>query len=117
MYYIFNKNLKNNILFSSIPEGSGIIEIGSVKAKDKDNDDNGKISYSIAQPSPGYYIDADSGVLYVNYSALPPHQSDFQLAVIATDNGKPNRSAMASVRISTGASSEIKPFIGQDTYR
>lgn len=93
------------------------MEIGSVSAKDIDNDENGKISYSILQPIPGYYVDANSGVLYVNYSALMPHQSDVQLAIMATDHGKPNRSAVASVRISTGATSEIKPFIGQDTYR
>ncbi|XP_050347268.1 protein dachsous isoform X2 [Nymphalis io] len=110
---VFDEISYNRVL----PEGSGTIEIGSVNAKDIDSGDNGKISYFIVQPSPGYYIDADSGVLYVNYSALPAHQSDMQLAVIATDHGKPNRSAVASVRINTGASSEIKPFIGQDTYR
>ncbi|CAH2108614.1 unnamed protein product [Euphydryas editha] len=113
-----NTPIFDDISYNTVlPEGSGAIEIGLVKAKDSDDNENGKISYSIAEPSPGYYIDADSGVLYVNYSALPAHQSDIQLAVIATDHGKPNRSAVASVRISTGTSSEIKPFIGQDTYR
>ncbi|CAH0714682.1 unnamed protein product, partial [Brenthis ino] len=113
-----NTPMFDEISYNSVlPEGSGTMEIGSVSAKDIDTDDNGKISYSILEPVPGYYVDANSGVLYVNYSALPSHQSDIQLAVIATDHGKPNRSAVASVRISTGASSEIKPFIGQDTYR
>ncbi|XP_045768746.1 protein dachsous [Maniola jurtina] len=110
---VFDEISYNRVL----PEGSGVMEIGSVSAKDVDSDDNGKISYHILQPSPGYYIHSNSGVLYVNYSALPAHQRDVQLAVIATDHGKPNRSSIASVRISTGASSEIKPFIGQDTYR
>ncbi|XP_039751307.1 protein dachsous [Pararge aegeria] len=110
---VFDEISYNRVL----PEGSGVIEIGSVNAKDVDSDENGKVSYHILQPTPGYYINSNSGVLYVNYSALPAHHRDIQLAVIATDNGKPNRSSVASVRISTGASSEIKPFIGQDTYR
>lgn len=53
----------------------------------------------------------------MNYSALQDNHRDAQLAVVATDHGKPNRSSVASVRLSAGASSEIKPFIGQDTYR
>lgn len=101
----------------SITEGTDSLEIGSVSAKDRDDGDNGKITYSILRPTKGYYIDAISGTIFVNYSALPPNQRDTQLAIVATDHGKPNRSAVASVRISTGASSEIKPFIGQDTYR
>lgn len=93
------------------------MEIGAVSAKDVDSDENGKISYHILQPSPGYFINPDTGILYVNYSALPAHQRDVQLTLTATDHGKPNRSSIASIRISAGASSEIKPFIGQDTYR
>ncbi|CAG9785812.1 unnamed protein product [Diatraea saccharalis] len=100
-----------------LPEGSGTLEIGSVKANDKDSGENGKISYSLFRTTKGFYIDADSGAIYVNYSALPPNQRDTQLAIVATDHGKPNKSAVAAVRISTGASSEIKPFIGQDAYR
>ncbi|KAJ0175823.1 hypothetical protein K1T71_008982 [Dendrolimus kikuchii] len=100
-----------------LPEGSDTVEIGTVSAKDMDSGDNGKVSYYILRPTNGYYIDAASGTIFVNYSALSPSHSDTQLAVVATDHGKPNRSAVASVRISTGASSEIKPFIGQDTYR
>lgn len=88
-----------------------------MNAKDKDSGDNGKITYSFLRPAKGYYIDAISGAIFVNYSALPSNQRDTQLAVVATDHGKPNKSAVASVRISTGATSEIKPFIGQDTYR
>ncbi|KAL0831595.1 hypothetical protein ABMA28_002378 [Loxostege sticticalis] len=110
---IFDDISYNRIL----PEGSGTLEIGSVNAKDRDSGDNGKLSYSILRPNKGFYIDAESGAIFVNYSALPPNQRDTQLAVVATDHGKPNKSAVASVRISTGASSEIKPFIGQDTYR
>lgn len=105
------------MIISEISEGTGAFEIGSVSAKDQDSGNNGKVSYSIIQPSNGYYIDATSGAIFVNYSALPSNQRDTQLAVVATDHGKPNRSAVASVRISTGASSEIKPFIGQDIYR
>lgn len=104
-------------IFSQISEGTGTLEIGSVNAKDQDSGDNGKISYSMLRDTKGYYIDTISGTIFVNYSALPSNHRDTQLAVVATDHGKPNRSAVASVRISTGASSEIKPFIGQDTYR
>ncbi|XP_022814420.1 protein dachsous [Spodoptera litura] len=110
---IFDDISYNRIL----PEGTDTLEIGSVSATDRDDGDNGKITYSILRQTKGYYIDAVSGSIFVNYSALPPNQRDTQLAVVATDHGKPNRSAVASVRISTGASSEIKPFIGQDTYR
>lgn len=88
-----------------------------MSAKDKDSGDNGKIAYSILRPTKGYYIDPSSGAMFVNYSALSGNQRDTQFAVVATDHGKPNRSAVAAVRISTGATSEIKPFIGQDTYR
>lgn len=104
-------------MISQISEGVGTQEIGAVSAKDQDSGDNGKVSYSMLRDAKGYYIDSISGTIFVNYSALPSNQRDTQLAVLATDHGKPNRSAVASVRISTGASSEIKPFIGQDTYR
>lgn len=99
------------------PEGADVLEIGSVSANDRDDGNNGKISYSIIQPSKGYHIDTITGSIFVNYSALSPGPKDTQLTVVATDHGKPNRSAVASVRISTGATSEIKPFIGQDIYR
>ncbi|KAG7305903.1 hypothetical protein JYU34_008455 [Plutella xylostella] len=106
-----------NSYYRVLPEGSGVQEIGSLSAKDKDSEDNGKISFSLLHPVKGYFIDATSGVIYVNYSSLPEKHRDTQLAVVATDHGKPNRSAVAAVKISAGASSEIKPFIGQDTYR
>ncbi|XP_061729707.1 protein dachsous [Cydia pomonella] len=109
---VFDETSYNRIL----PEGAGNVEIGSVSAKDRDSDDNGKVTYSILGESKGYYIDATSGAIFVNYSTLPS-QRDNQLAVMATDHGKPNKSSVAAVRISTGATSEIKPFIGQDTYR
>ncbi|XP_045495363.1 protein dachsous [Colias croceus] len=102
---------------SVLPEGSGTLEVGVVKAIDNDSGENSNISYTFLQPREGFYIDATSGVIFVNYSALPTNRRDVQLAVVATDHGKPNKSAIASVRISSGASSEIKPFIGQDTYR
>ncbi|KAM3963659.1 dachsous cadherin-related 1 [Aphomia sociella] len=110
---VFDEISYNRIL----PEGTGSLEIGSVSATDKDSGDNARISYSILHPTKGYYIDTTSGAIFVNYSTLPASQRDTQLAVVATDHGKPNRSSVAAVRISTGASSEIKPFIGQDTYR
>ncbi|XP_053612955.1 protein dachsous isoform X2 [Plodia interpunctella] len=100
-----------------LPEGTGILEIGSVHADDLDSGDNGKISYSFLHSTKSYSIDAASGAIFVNYSALPENQRDVQLAIVATDHGKPNRSTVTSVRISAGATSEIKPFIGQDTYR
>ncbi|XP_063535719.1 protein dachsous [Cydia strobilella] len=109
---VFDEISYNRIL----PEGAGNVEIGSVSAKDRDSDDNGKVTYSILGESKGYYIDATSGAIFVNYSTLPS-QRDSQLAVMATDHGKPNKSAVAAVRISTGATSEIKPYIGQNTYR
>lgn len=104
-------------MFLNFTEGTGILEIGSVNAKDVDSGDNGRISYSILQPVKGYYIEASSGAIFVNYSALSNSEKDIQLAIVATDHGKPNKTSMASLRISSGASSEIKPFIGQDTYR
>ncbi|CAK1540749.1 unnamed protein product [Leptosia nina] len=113
-----NAPVFEEVSYSSIlPEGTGTIEIGAVKAMDRDSGENSNISYYFLQPRDGYYIDAVTGVMYVNYSSLPSNHRDIQLAVIATDHGKPNNSAMVSVRISSGASSEIKPFIGQDTYR
>ncbi|XP_013178590.1 PREDICTED: protein dachsous [Papilio xuthus] len=110
---VFDEISYNKVL----PEGTGTHEIGKVSATDRDSGDNGQVSYSFLSPSDGYHIDTVTGAMFVNYSALTSNQRDTQLAVLATDQGKPNKSAVASVRISTGASSEIKPFIGQDTYR
>lgn len=106
-----------SLYFHLISEAAGTIEIGVVKATDKDSGENSNISYQFLQSKDGYYIDAVSGVLFVNYSSLPNNHRDMQLAVVATDHGKPSKSAITSVRVSSGASSEIKPFIGQDTYR
>lgn len=118
MIKLHNSKDKASISFSFfVPEGSGTLEIGKVSATDRDSGENGQVSYSFLSPSEGYHIDTVTGAMFVNYSTLPSNQRDTQLAVLVTDQGKPSKSAVASVRISTGASSEIKPFIGQDTYR
>lgn len=98
-------------------EGTGVLEIGSVSAKDRDSGDNSRVTYSLLRSTEGYYVDGNTGAVYVNYSALPPSQKDVELAIVATDHGRPNRSAVAAMRVNAGASSEIKPYIGQDTYR
>ncbi|XP_021205801.2 protein dachsous isoform X1 [Bombyx mori] len=100
-----------------LPEGTGVLEIGSVSAKDRDSGDNSRVTYSLLRSTEGYYVDGNTGAVYVNYSALPRSQKDVELAIVATDHGRPNRSAVAAMRINAGASSEIKPYIGQDTYR
>ncbi|GBP84748.1 Protein dachsous [Eumeta japonica] len=100
-----------------LPEGTGVLEVGSVYAEDRDAGDNGKIKYSLLNTIKGYYIDANTGTVFVNFSALPTDNRDTQLAIVATDSGSPNKSSIASMKISAGASSDIKPFIGQDTYR
>ncbi|CAH3873347.1 unnamed protein product [Pieris brassicae] len=113
-----NAPIFEEVSYSSVlPEGSGTIEIAIVKATDKDSGENSNISYQFLESKDGYYIDAVTGEMFVNYSSLPNDHRDIQLAVVATDHGKPNKSAITSVRVSSGASSEIKPFIGQDTYR
>lgn len=98
-----------------LPETMDSLEIGTVVAKDKDTGENSRLSYTFLQNTPRYYIDSSTGRIYINNSAQQNNE-DILLAVVATDHGKPNKSATASVRISAGASSDIKPFIGQDTY-
>ncbi|KOB78988.1 Cadherin [Operophtera brumata] len=70
-----------------------------VSAKDRDSGDDGKIAYSILRPTKGYYIDPRSGAIFVNFSALTGNQRDTQLAVVATDHGKPNRTIFFDSRI------------------
>ncbi|XP_041987836.1 protein dachsous [Aricia agestis] len=110
---IFDEVFYNRVL----PEGNGILEVGAVNAKDKDSDDNGKITYHFLQDAAGYLIDDVSGVVYVNYSALQGNQRDTHLAITATDHGMPSKSSVTSMRISTGATSEIQPFMGQNSYK
>ncbi|XP_050668610.1 protein dachsous isoform X2 [Leptidea sinapis] len=102
---------------ASLPDGPGSIEILTVKAIDKDSGENGEVSYRLLEQEEGYYINESTGIVFVNFSSLPINRNDIQLDVIATDHGKPSKSTLASVRISSGATSEIKPFIDQDTYR
>ena len=81
-----------------------------VNASDRDTGDNAKIKYTILNPTQGFSMGEENGIVYVNQSNISSFVQDFQIAVKAEDYGKPPLYSVASVRIKmkSGLSSSDK---------
>ncbi|XP_033119933.1 protocadherin-23-like isoform X2 [Anneissia japonica] len=83
--------------------------VTTVKAEDKDSNDNSRIKFSIDEDNIQYFtIDEDSGVITVN-SQLSPSIPLYRFEVIATDQGTPplTNSVVVEVRVGNAAISSL----------
>ncbi|XP_011502737.1 PREDICTED: protein dachsous [Ceratosolen solmsi marchali] len=80
-------------------EQSNIQKVLIVNATDDDlTEENNKIHYRLHHPEKGFKMEATTGVLIINETALSkPMINEIELAIIAEDSGKPSLSTMCSV--------------------
>lgn len=94
----------------------------TVNASDADSANNAKIKYSFLTSVQGFTIDSNKGAIYANKSALstlsmPDGVNDIDLAVVATDMGKPALSSVASIRIRVNNDRDFIPYFTQEEYQ
>lgn len=110
----FNSN--RTVIF--FPEGSdSSYPLLTVNATDADAGNNAKIRYSILTPVEGISIDQTKGTLYANKTALSERTTDIELAIIASDMGKPPLSSVAAVRIHINNDRGMLPHFTQEEYQ
>ncbi|KAJ7326875.1 hypothetical protein JRQ81_016634 [Phrynocephalus forsythii] len=84
-----------------IPELSSLdIPVITLCAKDRDSEDNGKLSYRILSPSDAFSIDSQNGSLFLVKPLISQDRNSFiKLHIEASDNGNPPLTTLASVVI------------------
>ncbi|XP_063865139.1 LOW QUALITY PROTEIN: cadherin-related tumor suppressor-like [Scylla paramamosain] len=113
-YYVFNfPELQRNVAF-----------VGQVTATDRDKQGpNSIISYSLKFPSDFFSVDPASGDIFSKQALQYKHtlkgpspENQYQLVVVATDNGKPPMSSESSVEINVVDANNNPPKFLQDRY-
>ena len=113
-YYVFNfPELQRNVAF-----------VGQVSATDRDKQGpNSIISYSLKFPSDFFSVDPASGDVFSKQALQYKHtlkgpspENQYQLVVVATDNGKPPMSSESSVEINVVDANNNPPKFLQDRY-
>ncbi|XP_064092540.1 cadherin-related tumor suppressor-like [Macrobrachium nipponense] len=101
-----------------------VASVGQVTATDQDKQGpNSVISYSLKFPSDFFSVDPASGEIlskqalkYKHTLKGPSPENQYQLAVVATDNGKPPMSSESSVIINVVDANNNPPKFSEDSY-
>ncbi|XP_068026259.1 LOW QUALITY PROTEIN: protocadherin-16 [Melanerpes formicivorus] len=87
--------------FFTVPENQAPgSSVGRVMATDRDAGQNGRLSYRLLPPDPGFLIHPQTGELSTQRSLDRELQSSYQLLVVVADGGAPPRSATGTVYVS-----------------
>ncbi|CAG9763030.1 unnamed protein product [Ceutorhynchus assimilis] len=78
---------------------TSFIDILTLNATDKDSGKNSELTYTIANPLSGFYINPSDGILKVNVSNVTSTLQDVYLTIKAEDSGEPSLHSLVSVRI------------------
>ena len=87
----FQQNGYEFSILEELPQSN--VAIGSVTATDRDNGENGTVSYSLTQPSDDFEIDPVTGVISSLRSFDREETPSFTIFITAQDNGDPPNSA------------------------
>ncbi|KAK6621206.1 hypothetical protein RUM43_011512 [Polyplax serrata] len=107
----------------SLPDGNdAVTPLLTVNASDLDSGNNAKIKFSLLKPLEGFTVDSNKGTIYANKSALLPSLmtegiKDIDLAVVATDMGKPSLSSLTSIRVRVNNDKDFVPYFTQEDYQ
>lgn len=109
---------ESNSVTKSIPEDA---EVGSnvtgVAATDKDSGFNGEVRYSLQGGEGRFSVDPVSGLLSVAAMLDREAKAEFNLVVVAQDQGRPARSATASVLVQVSDVNDNDPTFSQSEYK
>ena len=93
-------------------------KIVSLQARDLDEGDNARLSYSLSQPSPYFRIDSDSGAIFTE-KTIDAEKLEFgsiMLEIFATDFGIPRRKGSTKLRIKINDVNDNVPRFQKKKY-
>uniref|UniRef100_A0A8C9VE66 Cadherin EGF LAG seven-pass G-type receptor 1 n=1 Tax=Scleropages formosus TaxID=113540 RepID=A0A8C9VE66_SCLFO len=96
------------------PVGSTVVVIG---ATDEDTGENARITYVMEDNVPQFAIDPDSGAITTQMEMDYEDQASYTLAIIARDNGIPQKSDMTYVEIIVLDANDNAPQFLRDVYQ
>ncbi|XP_063278126.1 protocadherin-23 [Prinia subflava] len=97
------------------PIPSGVV--GTVTAVDKDSGRNGQLSYFLLSDGKYFKMNSNTGEI-INWAALDREErAHHELRVLATDAGRPRRSATAAVRVRVRDRNDHAPRFPQGALR
>ena len=91
-----------------------------VSASDRDLGENARITYSLLDDSETgeFAVEPNTGVLLTNSTVrFEPGRPDRQLVVVASDGGRPSRTAAAAVRLRVQDINNHAPEFGRSLYK
>ncbi len=96
------------------PIGSTVVVIS---ATDEDTGENARITYIMEDNVPQFKIDPDTGAITTQMELDYEDQASFTLAIIARDNGIPQKSDTTYVEIIVLDANDNAPQFGRDKYQ
>ncbi|NXF29814.1 CELR3 protein, partial [Nyctibius bracteatus] len=101
----------------SVPENAASLDLGVFSATDLDTGVNALISYSLQDDFAGvFHINSSTGKLTTKKSLDREMMDSYELKIIATDSGKPPRSASLLLSITVEDVNDNPPVFPQKSY-
>ncbi|XP_027875467.1 cadherin EGF LAG seven-pass G-type receptor 1 isoform X3 [Xiphophorus couchianus] len=88
-----------------------------ITATDDDTGENARITYVMEDNVPQFKIDPDTGVITTQMEIDYEHQASYTLAIIARDNGIPQKSDTTYVEIRIEDANDNAPIFNKDIYK
>uniref|UniRef100_A0A3B3ZJN6 Uncharacterized protein n=1 Tax=Periophthalmus magnuspinnatus TaxID=409849 RepID=A0A3B3ZJN6_9GOBI len=89
----------------------------NITATDEDTGENARVTYMMEDNVPQFKIDPDSGVITTQMEIDYEDQASYTLAIIAKDNGIPQKSGMTHVDIIIQDANDNEPQFIRDAYQ
>ncbi|NXE25021.1 CELR3 protein, partial [Ardeotis kori] len=111
---VFSALIQTNL---SAPENAASLDLGIFSATDRDIGVNALISYSLQDDFSGmFHINSSTGKLVTKKSLDRETMDSYELKIIATDSGKPSRSASLVLSITVEDVNDNPPVFPQKSY-
>ncbi|XP_056311409.1 cadherin EGF LAG seven-pass G-type receptor 1 isoform X2 [Danio aesculapii] len=111
---VFQNANYHQIFSEDQPIGSTVVVIS---ATDEDTGENARITYIMEDNVPQFKIDPDSGAITTQMEIDYEDQASYTLAIIARDNGIPQKSDTTYVEIIILDANDNSPRFGRDKYQ
>ncbi|XP_056344157.1 protocadherin Fat 4-like [Oenanthe melanoleuca] len=113
-YPVFSAWIQTHL---SVPENATPLDLGTFSATDLDTGDNALISYSLQDDFAGtFHINSSTGKLMTLMSLDREVMDSYELIIMATDSGKPPRSASLVLSIAVEDVNDNPPVFPQKSY-
>uniref|UniRef100_A0A8C6V1M6 Cadherin EGF LAG seven-pass G-type receptor 1a n=1 Tax=Neogobius melanostomus TaxID=47308 RepID=A0A8C6V1M6_9GOBI len=111
---IFQSTNYQVMLSEEKPIGTTVVVIS---ATDEDTGENARITYMMDDNVPQFKIDPDTGAITTQMEIDYEDQASYTLAIIAKDNGIPQKSGITHVDIIILDANDNEPQFSRDTYQ